>query len=100
MSDLFGNHIVGFSTSWLKYLVIVPDHCLLFTLQMETTNKQQLRNLHSRLGTLLAQKKALNSKVTSKHFDLFREAAESVSTITNKNEPPRGKTNNVVSEQV
>lgn len=44
---------------------------------METTNKQQLRNLHSRLGTLLAQKKALNSKVTSKHFDLFREAAES-----------------------
>ena len=46
---------------------------------MESTNKQQLRNLHSRLGTLLAQKKALNSKVTSRHFELFRDAADSVS---------------------
>ena len=48
---------------------------------MESTNKQQLRNLHSRLGTLLAQKKALNSKVTSRHFELFRDAADSVSTV-------------------
>ena len=47
--------------------------------KMDSNNKQRLRSLHLQLGNLLTQRKALNSKVTTRHFELFREAVEAVS---------------------
>ncbi|KAL4230642.1 hypothetical protein ACF0H5_011019 [Mactra antiquata] len=45
--------------------------------KMDASNKQRLRTLHIQLGTLLNQRKALNSKVTLRHFDQLRESVES-----------------------
>jgi len=45
---------------------------------MDTSNKVRLRGLHGQLGSLLVQRKALNSKVTTRHFDQLREAVEEV----------------------
>lgn len=45
--------------------------------KMDNSNRQRLRALYSQLGTLLNKRKALNSKVTSRYFELFREAIDS-----------------------
>ncbi|XP_052282328.1 uveal autoantigen with coiled-coil domains and ankyrin repeats-like isoform X2 [Dreissena polymorpha] len=44
--------------------------------KMDSGNKLRLRTLHAQLGTLLVQRKALNSKVTTRHFELLREAVD------------------------
>ncbi|XP_052792989.1 uncharacterized protein LOC128226917 isoform X2 [Mya arenaria] len=43
---------------------------------MDSSNKLRLRSLHVQLGSLLVQRKALNSKVTTRHFELLREAVD------------------------
>ncbi|KAL3879281.1 hypothetical protein ACJMK2_031583 [Sinanodonta woodiana] len=46
------------------------------TNHMAMTNKAELKSLQLRLGSLLNQKQALNSNVTLKFFERFRDAAE------------------------
>ncbi|XP_060561866.1 uncharacterized protein LOC132721557 [Ruditapes philippinarum] len=47
--------------------------------KMDNSNKQRLRTLHVQLGTLLNSRKALNSKVTTRHYDQLREAVDAES---------------------
>ncbi|XP_045205085.1 uncharacterized protein LOC123557595 isoform X1 [Mercenaria mercenaria] len=47
--------------------------------KMDNSNKHKLRTLHVQLGTLLNSRKALNSKVTTRHFDQLREAVDAES---------------------